>query len=122
MENKHAVQALAALAQDSRLAIYRLLVETGPDGLTVGTIAERIGIANATLSFHLKELANAGLVDARQSGRSIIYSANFASMNALITFLTDNCCAGSGSRDCSPASSCNPASAKTVTSPKRKAK
>jgi ArsR family transcriptional regulator, arsenate/arsenite/antimonite-responsive transcriptional repressor len=91
---KTAVKALAALAQDTRLAIYRLLVQQGPDGLSVGDIAERLELANATLSFHLKELANAELVAARQDGRFIYYSANYPSMNGLIDYLTENCCKG----------------------------
>ena len=99
METKNTIIALAALAQETRLAIFRLLVEAGPQGLAVGTIAERRGLANATLSFHLKELTNAGLTVATPNGRSIIYSANFETMNGLIGYLTENCCAGSS---CSP--------------------
>lgn len=95
MEIKNIVGALGALAQDTRLAIFRLLVETGPQGLAVGLIAEKLGLANATLSFHLKELTNAGLTIATPSGRSIIYSANFTTMNGLVEYLTENCCAGS---------------------------
>jgi ArsR family transcriptional regulator, arsenate/arsenite/antimonite-responsive transcriptional repressor len=95
VSEKTAVKALAALAQDSRLAIYRLLVQQGPEGLSVGDIAERLQLANATLSFHLKELANAELVAARQDGRFIYYSANYPSMNSLIDYLTQNCCKGS---------------------------
>ncbi len=94
METKKIIGALAALAQESRLAIYRLLVETGPEGLPVGAIAEKLGFANATLSFHLKELTHAGLTIAAPNGRSIIYSANFATMSRLIDYLTENCCAG----------------------------
>jgi DNA-binding transcriptional ArsR family regulator len=94
MENKHAVRSLAALAQESRLAIFRLLVTAGPAGLAVGKIGEQLGVAPATLSFHLKELSHAGLVDARQDGRFVFYSANYAAMNALLGFLTENCCAG----------------------------
>jgi len=99
METRNTIAALAALAQETRLAVFRLLVETGPQGLPVGTIAERLGLANATLSFHLKELTNAGLTVATPNGRSIIYSANFETMNDLIGYLTENCCAGSS---CSP--------------------
>lgn len=95
METKNVITALAALAQESRLAIYRLLVETGPAGLPVGVIAERLGLPNATLSFHLKELTNAMLTRATPNGRSIIYAANFETMGALVGFLTENCCAGS---------------------------
>jgi DNA-binding transcriptional ArsR family regulator len=96
MEIKDTISALGALAQETRLAIFRLLVETGPPGLAVGAIAERLDIANATLSFHLKELTAAGLTIAIPNGRSIIYSANFATMNALVEYLTENCCAGAG--------------------------
>ena len=99
METKNTITALAALAQETRLAIFRLLVETGTQGLPVGTVAEKLGLANATLSFHLKELTNAGLTIATPNGRSIIYSANFETMNGVIGYLTDNCCAGSA---CSP--------------------
>ena len=109
METKNTIAALAALAQETRLGIFRLLVETGPQGLAVGTIAEKLGLANATLSFHLKELTNAGLTIATPNGRSIIYSANFETMNELIGYLTENCCAGSS---CSPSSAvCKPVSA-----------
>ena len=89
-----AVTQLAALAQESRLAIFRLLVQEGPEGLAVGRIAEALGLANATLSFHLKTLSQAGLIEARQSGRFIHYSANYAAMNGLVGFLTENCCGG----------------------------
>lgn len=99
METKNAIQALAALAQESRLAIFRSLVVAGPAGMQVGKIAEQLTLANATLSFHLKELTNAGLTTAVQNGRSITYAANFATMNELLDYLTQNCCAGS---DCTP--------------------
>ena len=99
METKQIIGALGALAQESRLAIFRLLVETGPQGLAVGAIAEALGLANATLSFHLKELTLAGLTVATPNGRSIIYSANLATMNGLVNYLTENCCAGAG---CAP--------------------
>jgi DNA-binding transcriptional ArsR family regulator len=96
MKTPDAVRALAALAQDSRLAVYRLLVEQGQSGLPAGAIAERLDIPSATLSFHLKELAQARLVSARQDGRFIFYAASFDRMNELIGFLTENCCQGSG--------------------------
>ncbi len=102
MEIKTVIGALSALAQQSRLAIFRLLVETGPAGLSVGTIAESLGLANATLSFHLKELTHAGLTTAAPNGRSIIYSANFDTMNGLIEYLTENCCAGASCATCPP--------------------
>ena len=94
METTAVLSALNGLAQDTRLAIFRLLVERGPEGLAAGDIAEALGLANATLSFHLKELAHAGLVSARQAGRFIYYTANFATMNGLIAYLTENCCRG----------------------------
>jgi DNA-binding transcriptional ArsR family regulator len=94
MQTQHALAALAALAQESRLAIFRLLVQAGPDGLAASKIAAHLGIAPSSLSFHLKELSHAQLVTARQEGRFIIYAAHMDSMNALIGFLTENCCGG----------------------------
>ncbi len=94
METDRALASLAALAQASRLAVFRHLVEVGPDGETVGRIGEVLGIAPATLSFHLKELSHAGLVSSRQEGRFFWYSANYVAMNQLIAYLTDNCCGG----------------------------
>lgn len=94
MDANIAVAALAALAQSSRLAIFRLLVEAGPEGLAVGKIGERLDITPATLSFHLKNLVQAGLLLARQESRFIYYSANYTVMDDLIGFLTDNCCNG----------------------------
>ena len=90
-----AIAALAALAQESRLAVFRQLVQTGPDGMAATKIAEALAIAPSSLSFHLKELAHANLVTASKAGRSIIYAANYAGMNGLLAFLTENCCAGS---------------------------
>ena len=94
MQTQSALAALAALAQESRLAIFRLLVQAGPDGLAASKIAEHLAIAPSSLSFHLKELSHAQLVTARQEGRFIIYAAQMDSMNALIGFLTENCCGG----------------------------
>lgn len=94
MELNHAVTSLAALAQESRLAIYRLLVQASPAGMAVGRVAENLGIPAATLSFHLKELSRAELITARQEGRYIYYSANFPQMAALLGYLTENCCRG----------------------------
>lgn len=105
MKSTQAVKALAALAQESRLAVYRLLVARGPEGLSAGIIGARLGIAPATLSFHLKELASAGLVVARPHGRYVIYSASFEGMNDLVVFLTDNCCGGN---PCTPVAACRP--------------
>src|SRR2546427_6490807 len=100
MESKTAVASLAALAQDARLAIFRLLVQKGREGLCVGDIAAKFGMAAATLSFHLKELTSAGLLVARQEGRFIYYAPNFEEMNALVSYLTENCCGGG---TCAPA-------------------
>ena len=101
-----AVAALAALAQHTRLAIFRLLVEHARDGLTPGAIAAKLGLAPATLSFHLKELAGAGLVEDRREGRFIWYRPDVAAMNGLIGYLTENCCRASGggacATDCAP--------------------
>ncbi|MBL8515677.1 MAG: helix-turn-helix transcriptional regulator [Betaproteobacteria bacterium] len=95
MDSKAAVTALAGLAQPTRLAIFRLLVEAGPEGLSAGRIGESLGLAPATLSFHLKELSHAGLLESKSEGRFVIYSARFDAMNALIEYLTENCCGGS---------------------------
>ncbi len=92
MNQIDAVTALAALAQESRLAVFRLLVQRGPDGYPAGEIGERLKIPGPTLSFHLKELARAGLVAARRDGRFIHYSPDFERMRALVSYLTDNCC------------------------------
>jgi DNA-binding transcriptional ArsR family regulator len=94
MQIREAVAALNALAQETRLAAYRLLVEAGPKGVAAGRIAEALSVAPAALSFHLKELSHARLVSARQEGRFIYYAADFEQMAALMTFLTHNCCRG----------------------------
>ena len=94
METKTALTALASLAQESRLAIFRALVEAGPTGLSAGKISDVTGIPPSSLSFDLKELAHAEMVDSRQESRFIIYTANFLTMNGLIAFLTENCCGG----------------------------
>jgi DNA-binding transcriptional ArsR family regulator len=94
MDTVWTVGALAALAHEKRFAAYRLLVEAGPEGRAAGAIAEALAIPAATLSFHLAQLAQAGLVRARQDGRFIFYSANFEAMNALVGSLTENCCGG----------------------------
>jgi len=116
MENKAAVSALSALAQENRLEVFRLLVQAGAQGLPAGQIAERLGIAAPTLSFHLAQLKHAGLVHQRRDGRSLIYATNYDGMNALMGFLTENCCAGSMA--CS-VPVCEPQSARLV---KRKPK
>ena len=94
METNTAVAALSALAQENRLEVFRLLVQAGASGLPAGVIAEKLGIAAPTLSFHLAQLKHAGLVHQRRDGRSLIYATNYDGMNALMGFLTENCCAG----------------------------
>jgi len=94
METKQAVDALSALAQETRLGVYRLLVEAGPEGMAAGAIGEELDLPAPTLSFHLAHLARAGLVRSRQEGRFVIYSADFKNMNQLVGFLTENCCGG----------------------------
>ena len=96
------VEALSALAQETRLALFRLLVEAGPAGMPAGAIAERLDVASPTLSFHLKELAHAGLVRASPQGRYVVYRADFDAMNALLGYLTENCCRLSGDPACAP--------------------
>jgi ArsR family transcriptional regulator len=105
MDIESAVEALAALAQESRLSIFRLLVQTGKEGLAAGILGERLGVPPATMSFHLKTLAHAGLIKSRTEGRFVIYSANFTGMNDLIAFLTEHCCAGDVAQ-CAPVMKC----------------
>jgi ArsR family transcriptional regulator, arsenate/arsenite/antimonite-responsive transcriptional repressor len=102
MEKTDAVAALAALAQDNRLDVFRLLVEAGPEGLPAGGIADALALAPNTLTFHFDRLRAAGLVTARKDGRSVIYAARFETMNALIGYLTENCCRGAPDT-CAPA-------------------
>lgn len=101
MKPETAVDLLSALAQNSRLSVFRLLVQKGPEGMSAGEIAERLQVAPNALSFHLKELSHAGLLKSRQEGRFIYYAPDFRVMNALLGYLTENCCAGSR-----PAASC----------------
>jgi DNA-binding transcriptional ArsR family regulator len=104
MKTTEAIRSLAALAQPTRLDIYRLLVQKGPAGLAATVIAEKIGLPNATLSFHIKGLTQAGLVTARQDGRFIYYAANYPAMDHLVGFLTENCCGGESCQvACEPA-------------------
>ena len=100
METTKAIEALAALARETRLKIFRLLVQAGPQGMPAGSIGEELGLAPATLSFHLAGLARAGIARSRQEGRFVIYSADFQNMNQLVGYLTENCCGG---RACAPA-------------------
>ena len=108
MDSSTTIGALAALAQETRLALFRLLVEQGPAGLTPGRIADVLDVPPATLSFHLKELANAGLIRARQESRFIHYSADFEAMNGLVAYLTENCCRAGGACEPACASDCMP--------------
>jgi ArsR family transcriptional regulator len=119
MKKPDAVAALAALAQDSRLDVFRLLVQAGPAGLPAGQVAQKLKVAPNTLTFHFDRLRDAGLVTVRRDGRSMIYAARFEAMNALLAFLTENCCQGSpagGAEICAPqgiqaAAACAPAAA-----------
>src|SRR6201991_992150 len=106
MEKSDAVAALAALAQDNRLDVFRLLVQAGPDGMPAGAVAAALDLAPNTLAFHFDRLRTAGLVTVRRDGRSMIYAARFDTMNSLLGFLTDNCCGGA---PCAPAVECKPA-------------
>jgi DNA-binding transcriptional ArsR family regulator len=94
MKPAQVVKALAALAQTTRLAIFRLLVGVGPEGMAAGQIAQKLKVSPATLSFHFKTLSHAGLVESRQDGRFVYYTANFAVMNGMVDYLTENCCGG----------------------------
>src|ERR1700732_2967169 len=105
MEKTAAVAALAALAQENRLDVFRLLVQAGPDGMTAGSIAEALDLAPNTLTFHFDRLRMAGLATVRRGGRSVIYSAQFETMDALLGFLTENCCGGA---PCAPVAACKP--------------
>jgi len=107
MKNTNAVSALAALAQENRLDVFRLLVQAGPDGLPAGRVSTALKLAPNTLTFHFDRLRDAGLVTVRREGRSMIYAARFEIMNDLISFLTENCCQGAADA-CTPAI-CKPA-------------
>jgi ArsR family transcriptional regulator, arsenate/arsenite/antimonite-responsive transcriptional repressor len=108
MDIKSAVIQLSSIAQEARLEIFRLLVQAGIEGLPAGSIGEKLKIPPSTLSFHLKELSNAGLIDSRQVSRFVYYTANYAAMNGLLAYLTENCCAGI-TACCPDVTSCNPA-------------
>ncbi len=105
MKAESAVEALSALAQESRLAVFRLLVQAGHEGISAGTLGEKLGVPPATMSFHLKTLSHAKLVKSRTEGRFVIYSANYPEMDKLVNYLTENCCAGDAAR-CAPRKSC----------------
>lgn len=113
MEAAPIIRALGALAQEHRLAAFRLLVQAGPDGLPAGALAETIGVPGSSMSFHLAQLANAGLVTQRRQSRSIIYAADYAAMNGLMAYLMENCCGGA---TCAPDAACpsSPMQAKDV--------
>ena len=106
MKSNSAIEALAALAQEHRLALFRVLVQAGDKGMPAGAIAEQLGVPNSSLSFHLAQLRNAGLILQERQHRSLIYRANYPAMNALVGYLMENCCAGA---DCGTASACEPA-------------
>jgi ArsR family transcriptional regulator len=110
MEEINAVAALSALAQEHRLAVFRLLVKAGPEGMPAGELAEALDLAPNTLTFHFDRLRSAGLVTVRRDGRSMIYAAQFETMNTLLCFLTENCCQGAPEK-CAPAI-CQPAKSK----------
>jgi ArsR family transcriptional regulator, arsenate/arsenite/antimonite-responsive transcriptional repressor len=117
MDPGQAVQALAALAHETRLALFRLLVERGPDGLSAGVIAERLGVPPSSLSFHVQHLHRAGLITQRRLSRQLIYAADFTSMNGLVGFLTENCCGG-GAAACVPI--CAPAADTVAARPRKR--
>lgn len=116
MENKQVIAALAAIAQESRLAVFRLLVQAGPEGVIASKISEQLNIPPSSLSFHLKELTHADMVNVRQDGRFMIYTANFDTMNSLLGFLTENCCGGNPCSPKTPTSVCNSANCNEVVS------
>ena len=116
MNPNQAVQALGALAHETRLALYRMLVERGPDGLSAGVIAERLGVPPSSLTFHVQHLHRAGLVTQRRVSRQLIYAADFSAMNGLVGFLTENCC-GQGV-DCR-APACQPGVVTTAAHPEK---
>ncbi|SRR5712692_8037104 len=116
MKTPAAVAALSALAHEHRLAIYRLLVERGPEGLPAGAIGERVGLLPSSLTFHLQNLQRAGLIAQQRASRQLIYSADFDAMNGLVGYLTENCCSQNGS-EC--ATACKPAATKVRNKPRR---
>jgi DNA-binding transcriptional ArsR family regulator len=113
MDQKSAIAALGALAQETRLELFRLLVTCGPAGLPAGSIAERLGVQPSSLSFHLAQLTHAGLITQRRLGRQLIYSAEYGAMSDLLAYLTENCC-GRG-KTCAPV--CNPADSFVAATP-----
>lgn len=116
MKTSAIIAALSALAHEHRLAIYRLLVERGPEGLPAGVIGERVGLLPSSLTFHLQNLQRAGLITQQRVSRQLIYGADFDAMNGLVGYLTENCCSQSG-REC--ATACKPAATKVRNKPRR---
>ena len=117
MDTAQALAALGSLSQEHRLSVFRLLVQAGASGMPAGAIAEALGVPNSSLSFHLAHLHRAGLIKQERQSRSLIYSADYASMNALVGFLMENCCAGAdcaADTACAPADSPSPAKRKTA--------
>lgn len=113
MDASEVIRALGALAQEHRLAVYRLLVQAGPAGMAAGALAEAVGAPASSMSFHLAQLAHAGLVTQRRQSRSIIYAADYAAMNALMAYMTENCCGGT---PCTASTACAPeTSPETIT-------
>lgn len=110
MSSPAAVEALGALAQEHRLALFRLLIQAGDNGMAAGAIAEKLGVPNSSLSFHLAHLTRAGLIQQRRQGRSLIYTADYAAMNALVGYLMENCCGGAA---CAPESQWGDGAAQT---------
>jgi ArsR family transcriptional regulator, arsenate/arsenite/antimonite-responsive transcriptional repressor len=109
MKTPAVIEALGALAHEHRLAIYRLLVQRGPDGLPAGAIGQRVGLLPSSLTFHLQNLQRAGLIAQRRESRQLIYSADFTVMNGLVGYLTENCCGNGGSECCPPIQAVKPA-------------
>jgi ArsR family transcriptional regulator len=124
MELKGAVRILTALAQETRLGVFRALIEAGPEGLSAGRIADLVACPAPTLSFHLKELAHASLIDSRQEGRCVIYSVQFETMANLMDYLTENCCGGDvaacAAEFCSPSSKPSRRKHETLSRPRRR--
>ena len=115
MQARDTIAALGALAHETRLAVYRMLVERGPDGLPAGAIADRLRMPPSSLTFHLQQLTHAGLITQRRLSRQLIYAADFTAMNEVVAYLTENCCGGAA---CAPV--CRPAIAARATQPKRR--
>jgi len=116
MKGSQVVAALGALAHETRLAVFRMLVERGPDGLSAGIIADRLGLAPSSLTFHLQQLTHAGLITQRRLSRQLIYATDFTAMNAVMAYLTENCCGGDGA--CVPV--CRPARASKAAAPRKR--